>query len=287
MKTKKNTFIKVNTWLPIFSGFYGSHFEFDYYQLTDCLYEDETAINTDLKDFINDIISDHIDNSQYENDVSKHCTDFISSYCQEHFPDIIESVEYESLYSPKEYNFSNDSINCIMSVNFNKLLKTFSKQENAARFLKDNYTSRDGFISHYSNKLTDWVKNAFTDQVHSVGKMLEFLLLENDDQIYYDMLCYVQENVYSAEYVEYDKLINAINEHFTFDNPLKDFSQEGLENFSAYIGGNSFMQNITGIGLFTSAPENIPEYDYFADKACNLLDTFEGCNTLHKPFSRE
>jgi len=262
------SFIKVKTWLPVFPGFYGTIFNYEGDDIDQTLFNDPSAVDDDLLKYIcNDLLWDNWLNQDYEKEVSKHCTEFIEGYCKENFPGIIKSIEFENLYSPKEYNFANNSINVIMQVDFDALLKAFISHEKSADFLKDTYTSCSGFISHYPNNLKDWIADAFEDQKHTTAAMLQFLLTADDDydddSVMYCMYEYVSENVYPGNYFDYDSMITSINEKYTYNDDLKDFSD--LEGFTPIKGGNRFMQLLTGIGLFDNDPEDMPESDFIDD----------------------
>src|SRR6056297_1328477 len=101
---------KVKSWLPVFPGFYGTSIEPN----------EDTAI-----EFINEKrelmgmpeltwheqIDPKFNYGSYKEKVAKIFVKEIKEILKE--LDVVETIEYEHLYSPKEYNFHNDSINVI------------------------------------------------------------------------------------------------------------------------------------------------------------------------------
>ena len=54
-----------------------------------------------------------------------------------------------------------------------------AKKETFKEYIKERYTSRDGFISHYSNNAEDWITRESFKDSHKLGQILNFLLLES------------------------------------------------------------------------------------------------------------
>ena len=72
-----------------------------------------------------------------------------------------------------------------------------------AQYIKDHYTSIDGFISSHSSYASDWMedlKNDPENETHKVGAVLDFILQEieeyKDEDLYFD-IC---ENYYEIYY---------------------------------------------------------------------------------------
>lgn len=264
MGKQNRKFIDIGTWLPVFPGFYETMFGYDNFvgDLDWTLFNDPGTVDKDVLQEVIELAFDNTDYREFEKDVSKACTDFIESICQETFPDIIKSITFEEVSSPREYNFTNDSINVKMSVDFDLLLKTFISYKGAAEFLKDRYTSYDGFMSSYPNNMADWIENAFEDQNHTTASMLEFLIYaENDsDSLSLDMYYHCSDSICGSDYINYDAILEAINDRYTYDKPLENFAD--LEGYEPIKGGTLFMQLLTGIRLFETEPENMPETDF-------------------------
>jgi hypothetical protein len=85
-------------------------------------------------------------------------------------------LSFETMTSPREYNFATDRIFCDMPASVARKLFVMSKRENHAaltRVIKSRFTSCDGFISHYSNRLADWTDKPLADWDHNeLGTLL-------------------------------------------------------------------------------------------------------------------
>jgi len=68
----------------------------------------------------------------------------------------LDSLKFESLTSPREYNFETDRIFCHISQKDVEALRALVTDEQLAAVIAKRCTSRSGFISHYSNDLAEW-----------------------------------------------------------------------------------------------------------------------------------
>ena len=191
--------MKVQTFLPVFNGFYNTLFENILDNATDNAIEwynedNKKSLNYDDFDFNFDSIMQEI------------CKDAVSKI-EEKLNEIgINcSIKYDTLISPREYNFSNDSIN--IEINFKKFSQVIEILEQNydlfSQYIKEHYTSCSGFISSYSSYSSDWMEDLREDaenEAHKVGAVLDFILQEveeyKDENLYFD-LC---ENAYFVEY---------------------------------------------------------------------------------------
>ena len=191
--------MKVQTFLPVFNGFYNTFFEniidnavdnqIEYYNeqnSTKLIYDD---FNFDFDSIMQEICKNAVSKIEEKlNEIGMDC-----------------SIIYENLVSPKYYIFSNDSIN--IEINFKKFSQVIEILEqnfdSFTQYIKDHYTSRDGFISSYSRYSSDWMEDLrenSENEAHKVGAVLNFILQEieeyKDDDLYFD-LC---ENYYFVDY---------------------------------------------------------------------------------------
>jgi hypothetical protein len=197
--------MQYETYLPIFSGFYGTMFEFDYENI-------EYQIQQDRKEkgLLSDFDELDIDNSQYEKDI-------VLKFCevlQKELNHFVNKIELQSIYNPKEYNFANDSANVLIDININEISSFIYANKSAFEtFLNGRYTSYDGFISHYNNDFESWEKDTkgFTDfsiDGHRLGSILDFIARMNDIKEY-DIYENVIENIDTFEYIKnYEELLN-------------------------------------------------------------------------------
>jgi hypothetical protein len=96
-------------------------------------------------------------------EISKDCVEKVSEKLNDF--GINCGIKFEEIISPREYNFTNDSINCeIIFKDFNQVLNLLKENEETFRdFVKYNYSSRSGFISFYSNDSDEWMEDMQTN----------------------------------------------------------------------------------------------------------------------------
>lgn len=85
-------------------------------------------------------------------------------------------LTFESMDSPREYNFTTDRLYAHIGVDVAAALFARSEAENHATLaavIRERFTSRDGFISHYSNALPEWLEKPVADWDHNeIGTLL-------------------------------------------------------------------------------------------------------------------
>lgn len=187
---------KVQTYLPVFTGFYGTIFEpddtFDYPEDKADLLKREGAEDIPVEDF--DEVCD-FDFTAWQNEFAERMVAAMERGFKS--KDIgIKSVKFDNIHSPRQYNFSNDSINVTFTLTkkFRDwwLAYILDNSEEWAAYLKRHCTSYDGFISFKPNTVKGWYKETegYTDlDGCNLGFMLEFYC-ENEgyeqDALYYD-----------------------------------------------------------------------------------------------------
>lgn len=184
--------IRVETWLPVFSGFYGTIWETDSQEEMEFENINEMRKEKHLPPLINDdaIEWDYIG---YTLEVSRSVTNDVSQKLEE--LGCIQKGEFQELRSPREYNFTNDSINVRFTLT-EKNVATIEKylkdnEEAFSQYLSDRYTSYDGFFASYSNQIEDWtadISETVTHK-HKCGSVLQFILL-NEEGPEYEMTVY-------------------------------------------------------------------------------------------------
>jgi hypothetical protein len=101
--------------------------------------------------------------------------------------DFIDSIKFTGgYYCPREYNFETDSLDLEIEIINGKLLDTLVSLESDKafhKFLDENYSDRDGFIS-YTPNTTKEIKDAIinrTDQLdQSVSAIINYFLVGKD-----------------------------------------------------------------------------------------------------------
>ncbi len=225
--------MKIKTYLPVFPGFYGTLFEGDIESFSDgendYIKEDYFFDAEKNKDFY---IGDFIKNREYEARVGKLACDFIEKELSEY----TEKIEFESIDSPKEYNFSNDSINCTVTPKI-EAIKSFiyENKEKYEQFLIDNFKSRSGFMSFFAYDFESWKEYTkdFTDYSEKgvyLGSILQFICeqLEIEDINMYD---YVSENTslfeFAGDYGDFQ-----LTEDITLDQAINEVKTCIHENYA-------------------------------------------------------
>ena len=190
----------INTWLPIFSGTYGTIWEcsMDEYEMDWINEQRETkgfpAVEWDQIEF---------DYVQYYKDMSE----MIVNEVENELKNFVYSIEFQKMESPREYNFVNASIHCTIKPRY-KAIKQYIKDHFTAwnKYLQDNYTSCDGFISFHDNfaESEEWKMTKALKDLHGLGAVLNFIAI-NEEIEEMDMFDNVQGNI-SINVKNYDKL---------------------------------------------------------------------------------
>ena len=200
----QNTIEKIKTFLPVFNGFYESIWQFDDDMVLYNINEDRQEKGLSEIDFDNL----EINNAEYEKDVS-------IAFCEvleKELSDYVKSITFENLYSPKQYNFSTDSINCEIEPDADAISAFIYKNKDAfCEYLKENYTGCDGFIPSYSNAFDVWANNtlgfkSFNCNGHYLGSILQFICNILDINDLYEA---VKSEIYEGDYIlNWDDCIN-------------------------------------------------------------------------------
>ena len=164
-------FIFANDTLQVFEGFYESN-----------------LLNSNTEYYLNEMLQDEehpeeyeIDFQEYKQEVALLHVEKLNDYCVLYNHDnIIKSIKLHSVDSPKYYNFETDRL--VLSIDFNlTLLKKYIKdnKEDFKVFLKEKYTSYDGYISFIPNHYSDFMEqyNRNEDKNLLINVMLEYFML--------------------------------------------------------------------------------------------------------------
>ena len=193
----KQTINKVETFLPLFSGFYNTIWEMD----TDN-FEHENDVNYDDLE---------IDYEKYKLDVVNDIANVLTQECP-----FIEYITIQNISSPRYYNFSNDSANVIIKYKVNEFVAyLIENKDKLNEWLKDRYTSRSGFMSSYDNNYDDWFEqtNGFINldvDGHRLGALLDFYF-ENEGVTEHYISYDVESNIYLDNYITItEKYVNSL-----------------------------------------------------------------------------
>jgi hypothetical protein len=161
--------MKIETYCPLFPGFYNTIFEpnedneIEYHNQ-----ENDTDLSYDDFEF---------DYADYRERIA---STFVESF-EINFQDIMPvKIDYQSISSPQYYNFSNDSLNIEVDLDFDKFMQIVNENKEELReYIRENYTSYDGFNSFHSNDIEDWCDPEYVLGFiqHRVGALMGGLLL--------------------------------------------------------------------------------------------------------------
>lgn len=163
--------MKLNTNLPGFNGYYGSIFD-DVDTTSEVEYINEQRTENGLNELQNENSIDWNYNQYYSE------LNLVLTQCVEEFLgdlNIVNSIKFKKLHSPKFYNFSNDTIECIVDLKVKETKKYINSNLGLfSKYLVDNFKSRDGFISFYDYELNIWLdkmksfKNLDHIEIHAI-----------------------------------------------------------------------------------------------------------------------
>lgn len=199
-----------------FMGFYNSLLEgeIDHAIRSESEYQEQELDGIPASEF-SEILYRYADFSKCRNEIAKKYVDHFSNLLSEHleFDGGIE-LEFESMTSPREYNFSTDRIFAYIPESTIKELFDCVNVNSLQETINLHLKSRSGFISFYSEFVDDWKEKPLNTWDCNELSMLLFCILEEIDDhdlsIYYRM----SEDVYSAfqNCVDWQKVENAVNE---------------------------------------------------------------------------
>lgn len=168
--------------LPIFSGFYRTVFDPDYALDVDYIVRsrleslldrgDAEAAGNFPEKFCRKAVQfcyENTDIQRYQDAVAKFVATCTEEWLNKLLPaDACVQVVRPLVYSPREYNFRNDCINALFQFRDYEKFRTYalsmltdgsdSASDMWTAFLQQNFTTRSGFISFYSNDSDVWIE---------------------------------------------------------------------------------------------------------------------------------
>jgi len=144
---------------------------------------------------------DRYDNTKFVAEIRKRANDYITDEIKPFLVDLgfgITDVVVHDIVSPKYYNFKTDELYFDIVTEEDFTEKLVQKIENEfydtglVKFLKDNYTSYDGFMSFTANTLDGLIEGIREGDVREISAFLTWYLINNFDG--YDWSDYVYED---------------------------------------------------------------------------------------------
>jgi hypothetical protein len=184
----KNKYELNSNLIPLFSGTYETQWQPEEYDNNG----NELYLEYNLSDLMKSIV-----------DAYKSQELQINRDLKEVVPFLKKITFLKTFYSPREYNFSTDTIDFTLTVNKTKLKQTLNQLKDDQKFheyLKDNFTSYDGFMSFTPNnydELKDNIINEGNEEDQAIGALITYLageeILNDIEEMSYD---YWQGNGY-------------------------------------------------------------------------------------------
>ena len=204
---------------------------------------DDYSIDNDKKNgdihYSSEYYWDNFQNDKYKKRIQELASEFLDGKIDDD-EGIEITIKCKEIYSPKEYNFGTDEIVIDVTYSKMKILQVVKKEhENFNQFLKDNYTSYDGFMSFTSNNFDDWLVDFEENEDRSVGAVLSYLFQERITENRYEFETFVVESIggqywdfidstdYENEVVLLKKYIK--DNYLDINKHLSDFDQFGFE----------------------------------------------------------
>ena len=182
--------MKLNTNLPAFYGYYGSIFD-DVDTSNELDYINELRTEKGLSELENDDLIEW-DYKSYYDELNLQLCECVQDFLTD--LEIIKSIDFVALHSPKYYNFTNDVIECKIDVNSKNIRKYINNNlQEFKKHLIENHKSRDGFSSFYEYDLGFWLDRmkSFKELDHiELNSILSFIC-ENEG---FDIVDYLYNN---------------------------------------------------------------------------------------------
>lgn len=162
-----------NWFTTIFDGFYES-----WLWHSDSVYDMASCEPSPPENYVYDIY----DFDGYCKEVAEHAVELLDAEATAWNRDIILSMKYKGLWSPRYYNFATDRIEAEVEVDYDKLCN-FCLEEHRAEFdehLAEHFTDRDGFWSFVANNVIGFEDKLGEESEKYDQVMLEFYLLSLD-----------------------------------------------------------------------------------------------------------
>ena len=181
---------KLESTIP-FDGFYNSYISSDIEHQIGQQIEWDTDIY-DLNEDEQQILEDNylsVNRSSFYNEIAKHYSDLYIDALNERLEGFRLNAKFKLLTSPREYNFETDRIFIDIekdhAIDFIKyIIKNYKKE--LEEKIKQRFTSRDGFWSHYKNGLDLWTQDYSEWDCNMIGTCFE--LFDFDELHFYESL---------------------------------------------------------------------------------------------------
>ena len=189
---------KLESTIP-FCGFYESFISDDIdYQIGQQIEWDTDIydLNEDEQQVLDDSYLS-VNRSYFYNQIAEDYTNFYIEILNRRLEGFELKVKFNLITSPKEYNFETDRIFIDIekdhAIDFIKyIIKNYKKE--LEEKIKQRFTSRSGYWSHYKNTLDSWTQDYSEWDCNMIGTCFELFDLE-EEEINYSLREYLSERI--------------------------------------------------------------------------------------------
>jgi hypothetical protein len=195
----------------LFQGYYGS-------KLYDPEMENDynTMVSYDLN---GDCPVYDLDFKAYTEELNGHITDYLFEHGVNEEDDIIKSMAYKSMESPREYNFTTDTLITEIEVDMGKLKAWVETHKEAfSDYLKEHFTPRSGFFPFVTNDYEKYMDTSETYLERHYHVMVDFYLLTN----IFGTDKFIDMDIDETDFME--DVLGQVNE--TFDEHMTESEEE-------------------------------------------------------------
>ncbi len=157
---------EIETYLPVFTGFYGTLFGDIMEREEENILEHEKLTSDDVE----------FQNKEFMTDVSKQCVGVFEGAFNRDLGTNLD-ISFENLISPMQYNFTNDLIDVTFKVSdedFEKIKAAIiENKDEISEMIEERFSSRDGFISFMPTDFDEWIEDM--EHYQKFGALLEML----------------------------------------------------------------------------------------------------------------
>ena len=188
-----------------FAGFYNSKYSGELDAVQERFVEYEVEKNPGLDpDIPNNALWHCADYGKAFDYIARAYVDQFNQYLIDEY-ELDLDLKFESMTSPREYNFQTDLIFCEISEENVRKLRSAVSDPALRLAIKERFTSRSGFISSYPNHLNAWNPNPLLWDHNELGTLLVALL---DDDEGWDWKIWERMQDRNVFDVAFDKCVN-------------------------------------------------------------------------------
>lgn len=175
-----------------------------------------------------DIMLDCMDYRGAHEAMAKDYCDAFDSWAAQNIGTPEGSFVFESMDSPREYNFTTDRVYCTVPLSVMEQLRSGIDHSTMAEMIKERHSSRSGFISFYSNDVASWDDKETADFDHNeLGTVLSAAMVPHVESNR-DFNWTICEGIFETDY-EY------VDNHCDWKKHESKVTEKRAEKLAAWI----------------------------------------------------